>query len=180
MDVPANDAPQPEGAVPTEPVSPRSSRRWRLSGTALIALAIAAVVAIATLVILLAGNQGAATYPADSPESSFQRYLAAWYDEDYDTAYGYFSTRAKGQMSLEEFRREAGYGYGPEGQSVELVSATGADPRRTLRITIEDYFGYGGEGYEHEESISMVLEADGWRIDEALLGVQPYYGYSEF
>lgn len=178
MEVAANDAPQPEGAAP--PPADRKRRSLPVSGTALIALAITAVVVIATVVILLAGNQTAATYPADSPEGSLQRYVAAWFDEDYDTAYTYFSTRVKAQMSLEEFRREAGFGYTPDSQSVELDSSTGTDPRRTLNITVEDYFGYGGEGYRHQESVSMVLEPDGWRVDESLIGLQPYYGSKEF
>lgn len=174
----AADAPQPEGAALPPPA--RKTRSLPLGGTALIALAITAVVVIATAIILLAGNQTAATYPADSPEGSLQRYVAAWFDEDYDTAYTYFSTRVKAQMSLEAFRREAGFGYAPDSQSVELDSSTGTDPRRNLQITVEDYFGYGGEGYRHQETVSMVLEPDGWRVDESLVGLQPYYDNSEY
>ncbi|MEX2547757.1 MAG: hypothetical protein WD830_08210 [Chloroflexota bacterium] len=152
----------------------------RLGGTALIALAITAVVVVATLVILLAGNPPAAAYPADSAEGAFQRYLGAWYDEDYDTAHTYFSARIKAQMSLAQYRQDSEYGYGPDNQSVELDSVTGTDERKNLRLTVIDYFGFGGEGYSRTESVPMVLEPDGWRIDRALLGMQEHYDFSEF
>jgi len=83
----------PPVETPTGPPT-RSMRMPRLGSTAWIALGITAVVFVATVIVLLAGNQAQASYPADSPEAALQGYLTAWYDDDYDTAYGFFSTVA--------------------------------------------------------------------------------------
>src|SRR3990172_7758576 len=93
----------PPVETPTGPPT-RSMRMPRLGSTAWIALGITAVVFVATVIVLLAGNQAQASYPADSPEAALQGYLTAWYDDDYDTAYGFFSTVASSQMPLSDFR----------------------------------------------------------------------------
>jgi hypothetical protein len=154
-------------------------RPTRLGSTAWIALAITAVVLVATAIVLLAGNQAQTTYPADSPEAALQGYLTAWYDDDYDTAYGFFSADAKAQMPLSSFRTEAGYSYGPENQTVTLDRTTGGADSRTLYLHVEDFYGpeFGGGGYSHDVQVRMVHEADGWRLDQPLIGLEPYYGY---
>lgn len=177
-----DDVTQSSPPVAAAPSPVPQARGIRPSATAWIALGITAVVVVATLVVLLAGNQGQASYPADSPEAALQGYLAAWYDDDYDTAYSFFSASVHTQMSEFDFRQKAGYGYGPENQFVTLERVSGSGDTRTLYLTVEDHYGpdYGGGGYTHDMQVRMVLESGGWKIDDALIGLEPYYGSFDF
>lgn len=163
--------------VATEPVPTNSApgRAWsRLGSTTWLGIFIAAVVVLATAIVLVGGGRSPANYPADSPEGAFQRYLVAWYDEDYTTAYDYFSTSVKARMSYGEF---AEYGYYNSQQSVTINSTTGTGDRRTINVTVEEFYGVGpGSSYTHDEFISMQLENGAWKIDEALNGIEPNYG----
>ena len=165
--------------VASEPVPTTRAPRgaWsRLSSTTWLGIFIAAVVVVATAIVLLAGNRPLADFPADSPEGAFQRYLVAWYDEDYETAYEYFSTPVKTRMSYYDF---TAYVYGNPQQSVSIDRTSGTGDRRTIYVTVEESYGVGpGSSYSREDSISMVLESGVWKIDEALSGVDP--NYSDF
>ena len=165
-------APQPDEEAPRE--APRDRRRRPLDPTVLITLGIAAIVVVATAIVLLAGGRQPATYPADSPESALQSYLRAWYDEDYDTAYGYFSSRARARMSLDEFISSK-FSYSSENEAVTIDRVSGEGDRRTLSLTVEEYYG-PGSSYSRDVSVRMVLESGSWRIDDALAGVNPYFG----
>jgi hypothetical protein len=171
MDDSGADAPVPSEPVPTTR-APRGA--WsRLSSTTWLAIFIAAVVIVATAIVLVAGNRPLANFPADSPEGAFQRYLVAWYDEDYETAYEYFSSPIKARMSYYDF---TAYVYGSPQQSVTIDRTSGTGDRRHIFVTIEEFYGFGpGSSYSREESISMVLESGVWKIDEALSGVDPNY-----
>ncbi len=177
MEYAVSQTPPPEGTAQATGSSPTS--RLRLGATAWIALGITVVVLVATLIVLLAGNQAQATYPANSPEAALQRYLTAWYDKDYNAAYEFFASDVQGQMSLSDFRRDAGFAYGPDNQTVTLDRTTGSGDSRTLHLIVEDYYGpqYGGSGYSHGVQVRMTLEPDGWKIDDPLIGLEPYYGY---
>jgi len=168
--------------APAPTPAPRRVGMPRLTATGWIALGIAAIVVVATAVVLLAGNQAQASYPADSPEAALQGYLTAWYDDDYDTAYGFFSSGAQGQMLLFDFRQQAGYSYGPDNQTVTLDRTTGSGDARTLYLSVEDSYGpeFGGGGYTHDVQVRMVLEPGGWKIDDPLVGLEPYYGSFPF
>lgn len=147
---------------------------FRLGGTALIALGVTLIVVVAATIVLLGGNRAVASYAPDSPEGAFQQYLTAWYGEDYDSAYGFFSSSVKGRVSLDSFTMQSQ--YGATNQTVSLVQTTGSGDRITVVVRVEDHYG-GDQSYEHQETITMLREADGWRIDEALLGVDQYYSY---
>ncbi|HEX6654984.1 MAG TPA: hypothetical protein VF153_02105, partial [Candidatus Limnocylindria bacterium] len=116
-------------------------------------------------------------FPAGSPQAAMQAYLAAWQERDIDAAYGYFSTEIKASTSLDDYRRVAD-GFGKPSPDQESVFIDGAEldgDRATLHLTIERYFG-DGPGSEVDRSTSsvrMVREADGWKIDEPLLGPDP-------
>jgi hypothetical protein len=153
--------------------------RWQVSSTAAIALGITLVIVVATAIVLLAGGQAGTSYPANSPEGAFQRYLDAWFDKDYAAAYEYFTPRIKATMSYDEFERDAELYGSYVRQTVSLDRSSGTDPTRTLHLTVTDYYGdpaYGG-GYSQEQSVRMRLEGTSWLIDEALIGLQPYYDY---
>jgi hypothetical protein len=146
-----------------------------LSSTAWLGIFIGAVVVVATAIVLLGGNRPPANFPADSPEGALQRYLVAWYNGDYPTAYDYFSTGVKARMSYSDFTIYAS-DYGTE-QTVTIDRTTGTGTRRTIYLTVEEFYGTdpGGGSYSRDVSISMVQEGDAWKIDEPLSGVDQNY-----
>jgi hypothetical protein len=170
------DGPDTAAPVANEPAPMSAARRsaWsRLGSTTWLGIFIGAVVVVATAIVLVAGNRPLADFPADSPEGTFQRYLVAWYDEDYETAYEYFSSSVKTRMSYSDF---TAYMYGSPQQSVTINRTSGTGDRRHIFVTIEEFYGMGpGSSYSREESISMVLEGGAWKIDEPLSGVDPNY-----
>jgi hypothetical protein len=174
---PVDTAPGPEDVQGPAPPRPEPvAGRPRLGSTAWIALGIAAVVVVATAIVLLAGNRPLAQYPAGSPEAALQGYLGAWYDEDYPSAYEYFSTRVKAQMSYEEFAL-FGYPSASDNQTVTIDRVTGEGDRRTIYVTVEDYYDSDfSSSYSHQLTVRVVLESGRWLIDDALNGVEPYYG----
>jgi hypothetical protein len=163
--------------ITTEPVpASKVPPAWsRLGSTAWLAIFIGTVVVVATAVILLGGNRPPANYPADSPEGALQRYLVAWYDSDYVTAYDYFSTSVKARMSFSDFTLYAN-DYGVE-QTVTIDRTTGTGTRRTIYLTVEEFYGPdpGGGSYSRDVSITMVQEGGVWKVDEPLSGVDQNY-----
>ena len=173
MDDSGIDAPV-ANAPATEAVNP-GGNRFRLDSTAWMALAIGAVVVIATAIVLFGGNRAPVSYPADSPEGALRSYLIAWYDDDYVTAYDYFSQRVKAQMQYYEFT-QYGHVYSTD-QTVTIDRTTGTGDRRTIFLTVNEYYGADpGSSYSRDVSVNMIIEAGAWRIDEALSGVDPNYG----
>ena len=166
------DAPIVTERVPNS----KAPRAWsRLSSTAWLGIFIGAVVVVATAIILLGGNRQPADYPADSPEGALQRYLVAWYDDDYVTAYDYFSASVKARMTFSDFTMYAG-DYGFE-QTVTIDRTTGTGTRRTIFLTVQETYGpdLGGAPYSRDVSITMVQEGDTWKVDEPLSGVDQNY-----
>jgi hypothetical protein len=178
MDDTVPQAQPPAADVPSQPSTP--ARRVRLSATAWIALGITAIVVLATAVVLLAGNEAQARYPADSPEAALQGYLTSWYDRAYSDAYGYFSTNVTSMMAEADFRQQAGYSYGTTNQTVTLERVSGTGNSRSLYLSVQENYGpdFGGGAYTHDVQVNMVLEPGGWKIDDPLIGLEPYYGYS--
>lgn len=155
----------------TQPAAGRDSRQLLFIGAGILALLILSVV-----VVLLVGRTGAADYPADSPEGTLQRYLAAFDDGDYEVAYGYFSDRVKEEMPIEDFRQAAGmYGGYPTTQRVLFEGSSGDGDRVRLELVVEYFYGEGlGSGSDRQpRQVNMVREGDGWRIDDSLFGLDP-------
>lgn len=149
----------------------RDSRQLLFIGAGILALLIISVV-----VVLVAGRGSASDYPADSPEGTLQRYLGAFDDGDYDAAYAYFSDRVKEQMSVDEFRQSVGmYGGYPTSQRVLFERSTGEGDRVRLELVVEYFYGEGlGAGSDRQpRQVNMVREADEWRIDDPLVGLDP-------
>jgi hypothetical protein len=166
------EEPRPTGGTGPTEAAP-FSRRWRLDPVAWIALGIVAVVVVATAIVLV-GNGKPAQYPSDSPEAAVQGYLRAWYDKDYQTAYGYFTATVKSRMSLDGFISQQ-FGSS-DNATVSVASVSGSGDRRTVVLDVEEYYG-PGSSYERQVSISMLLENGAWRINEALVGLDEYYSY---
>lgn len=149
----------------------------------IIVVAVLALLAVTVAVVLLAGRNGTTEYPADTPEGAFQRYLAAYEEGDYETAYGYFSERVREDVTLADFRSFSG-AFGPMATSHRVMldesSADSGDSDRTrLRLIVEYYFEgggglYGGSGsFQQPLEVNMVREDGEWRIDDPLAGVDP-------
>lgn len=137
---------------------------------------ILALVVAATAVVLLAESRRPTTFPPGSPEAAMQGYLAAWEERDLETAYGYFSDAIKARVTLEEYENAVrGYGdFDPGDEAVYIDGAEGSGDRIGLQLTIERLSGDGPgtETYRSTTSVPMVRQADGWKIDEQLIGVE--------
>ncbi|HUF06897.1 MAG TPA: hypothetical protein VMP86_05870 [Candidatus Binatia bacterium] len=148
-----------------------------------IGAGVLALVIISVAVVLLLGRGAATEFPADSPEGAFQRYLAAYEDGDYETAYGYFSEGVQGQMSLEDYRQGAqmhggGMGFGRTSQRVLFQDTEGDDDRVRLNLVVEYFYGEGMQGGSdrYPLQVSMIREDGEWRIDDPLVGFERYHG----
>lgn len=158
---------------PTEPATPigATSRPLLLIGAGILVLLVLSVV-----VVLVAGRGGTTQFPADSPEGTLQRYLAAVEESDYEAAHAYFSERVKNEMSVEDFRRSIAMFGGPQsGQRVLFRGSSGDDDRVRLELDVEYFYddGFGGSSFRQPREVIMVREGGEWRIDDALAGLEP-------
>ena len=142
-----------------------------------IAGAIVALVVVAAAIVLVATNRGAAQFPDGSPQRAMQDYLAAWKDHDLDTAYGFFSTAVRSASSLADYRRSVdgeASAFPGEEEAIYIDGVEGSGDRITLHLTVEHYVsGQGGESYRTPATVPMVREADGWKLDRLVIGVEP-------
>lgn len=138
----------------------------------MIAGLVLAVVALAVVVALTTGNRPPASFPADSPEATFQRYLTAVERRDPDAAYALLSAKVQGQVSLETFRRDWGFssGYDEHNSRVRIDQTIINGDQATMTITIDAFYGTGVEARrtQRSQTIYLVREGGVWRIDERL------------
>jgi hypothetical protein len=144
-----------------------------------IGIGVLAVAALGAAVVLLAEGRRPASFEPGTPQAAMQEYLAAWQDDDYEAAYRSFSDEIRADTSLEEYEsqlRNFGDPYGPESDvAVYIDKAEGDDAQVTLYLTVEQYYGDGGLGggsYRSQHTVRMIHQADGWKIDEPLIGVE--------
>jgi hypothetical protein len=151
-----------------------SNRSLLLIGAGVLALA-----ALAVAVVLLSGDRDPVEFPADSPEGALQRYLAAFDDGDLETAYAFFSSGVRAAMALDEWERTVDmFGGGMPDDRVRRAifdGRSGEGNSVEVRVTIEEIFGEGltTSTSRYQSQIRMVREADGWRIDEPLVWLEP-------
>ena len=146
-----------------------------------IGLAIAGVVLAAAVAVLALGSRETTTLEAGTPEGVVQRHLTAYEDGDFDAAWSGFSSRVRELMPLEEYRRAArDFGsYSDSGSRRVLFDATETEgDRARVRLTVEEYYGGGGpfgggDTFRSSREISLVRESGEWRIDDALIGLEP-------
>jgi hypothetical protein len=146
----------------------------------LIALGVVALVAVTVTVVVLAGGREAAEYPPDSPEGALQRYLAAFDEADYETAYTFFSDEVRGEMDLDQYEstvRSYGTFSGQPSRRVLFDRTSGEGDRIRVHLTVEEFYGGGGLGggdtYRSPREVLMVREDGAWRIDEPLVWLDP-------
>lgn len=147
-----------------------------------IGAGILVLVIVSVAVVLLVGRGAPTEYPAGSPEGAFQRYLTAYDDGDYEAAYGSFSEDVRAQMSLEDYRQGAqmfggGMGYGGTSQRVLFQGAEGDGDRVRLNLVVEYFYGDGMSGGSSRQplQVNLVREGGDWRIDDAMVGLEPYH-----
>ena len=153
------------------------------SDRSLLAIAggIAAIVVVAVATVVLLGDRPPASFPPDSPEAAVQGYLAAWQDEELEAAYAYFSADVRSHLPFEQFRQAArdqgglDFPGGPERRRVTIDRVELEGDRAEVYLSIEYSFDGGilGGGYRDSRDIHLVREAGAWKIDDALLGLEP-------
>ena len=158
------------------PPSPPASANRSLI---VIGAAVVGLILVTVVVVLLAGDRAAREYPADSPQGTLQRYLAAFDDGDYEAAYAFFSDRVHEGMDLDQYERAIdSYGFhGREGPARRVLfdRVTGSDDRVQVHLVVEEFYGdgLGGNTYRSQRQVRLVRQAGGWRIDEPLVWLEP-------
>jgi hypothetical protein len=150
-------------------------------GLIAIGVGIGVVAILAVVAVGLSAARDPDQFPADSPQAALQAYLQAFDDEDYEAAYASFSADARGQMSLEDFDRAATdyHLYATESRRVLYDGIdeveTDGDERATLRLTVEVSYGdvLFADRYSYPTEVPMVREEGAWRIDQALVHLDP-------
>jgi hypothetical protein len=141
-------------------------------GVGIVVISLASVVVVA-----LAANRGPAIFPPDSPEAALQAYLEAFEAGDYAPAYAFFSSDVQATMSATEFEAAAQdyAGYRTEAYRVTFDGTEGSGDRVTVQVTQEVNSGGGltTDRYSYQTVVPMVRENGSWRIDEALVFLDP-------
>jgi len=142
-----------------------------------IAAGIVGISVLAVVVLAVAGNRPPTAFPPDSPEAALQGYLTAFEAGDYPKAYGYFSTDVQAVMSLDQFEQAAAdyRTYNTGSRRVTYDGTDGSGDRVTLHVTIETTAagGLSTDRYTYSAEVPMVREAGRWRIDQALVFLDP-------
>lgn len=142
-----------------------------------VALGVVALAVVTIVVVLLAGGREAAEFPADSPEATLQAYLAAYEEGDLDAAHAYFSADVRRQMDRQAYQQAVdSWGVGTEPHRTVLFdSTTGTGDRVQLHLIVEEFYGDGlsGDTYRSPRDVRLVREDGKWRIDQALIWLDP-------
>jgi hypothetical protein len=147
-------------------------------GLVAIGVGIGVVAILAVVAVGLSAARDPDQFPADSPQAALQAYLQAFDDEEYEAAYASFSADVQRQMSLEDFERAATdyrqYATESRGVLYDGVETDGGE-RATLRLTVEVSYGdvLFADRYSYPTEVRMVREDGAWRIDQALVHLDP-------
>lgn len=136
------------------------------------------VLVVVAIVAVLAFAPSKSNFTAGSPEDVFQRYITAYQNRDFPSAYGFFSTRAQQQLSLDEFTSYASSQYVDRldrNSRIVVNRVEGNDIRKTLYLSIENVSGSGLDlnRWSYDVVVPMVQESGAWKIDTLLLGTSP-------
>lgn len=152
------------------------------SDRSLLAIAggIAVTVVVAVLIVVVLGDRPPAPFPPGTPEAALQGYVSAWEDEDLEAAYAYFSTGVKATLPFDEYRQavrdQGNFSGGPQQRRVTVDRVELDGERAEVYLSIEYSFDGGpffGGGYRDTRTIHLVREAVDWKIDDALIGLEP-------
>jgi len=147
-----------------------------------IGAGILALLGLVVGAVLVAGGREPQRYPPDSPRGVVQGYLAAWDERDYSASYAFFSSHVRDSVSEADYLAAAAdyatYGLPPDGSArgVFIDDVTDGSSRVTVRLTVEELVGDGLDTsvYRSTRTVALVREGATWRIDEALLWLDPW------
>jgi hypothetical protein len=125
-----------------------------------------AIVVLVVVVVLAVGEPDVVEYAPDTPEGTIQRYLRAAYDGDDATARALLSERASSEMGDDPFNRW--YCRPTDGRQVRIDDVTSDGQRAAVRLRTESVSGsgLGFDRYSYDQSVVLLFENDGWKIDE--------------
>ncbi len=114
-------------------------------------------------------------FDANSPEAAFQHYLTSYQQRDFATSYGYFSSRARRQMSLDDYQSYARSSWAPSDTNASRVTANRVEQSgstTTLYLTVENQSrsGLSVDRWSYQVVVPMVQETGAWKIDQLMLG----------
>jgi len=147
-----------------------------MRGLVAIGVGIGVVAILAVVAVGMSAARDPDQFPADSPQAALQAYLQAFEDEDYVAAYAFFSADVQRQMSLEEFEQAVrNYGmYAGDSRRVLYDGTRGTGDHVTLQLTVEVLSGgLATDRYSYPTEVPMVRENEVWRIDQALVHLDP-------
>ncbi len=139
-------------------------------------IAISAVVVVLTVVstaaVLVLGGPRQASYAPGSPEDAFQRFVAAAYAGDYQTADSYLSQRLIDQGTSTRLMVSHDYGVGGN-RSWTIDSAQRRGDTATLYVKVETRYQSGlvSTTSSYTTDVQMAFERGGWRVDSSLYGI---------
>ena len=145
-----------------------------------IAAGVIATVVAAVVIVVVLGDSPRGSFAADSPEATVQGYFTAWEDEDLEAAYAYFSSDIKRRVPFDEYRAIAGDSGGFQGglpqrrvtiDKVEIEEAR-AEVYLGIEYTVDGGFPFLGAGYRDSRTIHLVREDGGWKVNDALVGLE--------
>jgi hypothetical protein len=139
------------------------------------------VLVASVLAVLLVGDRPARDYPAGTPEAALQAYLVAWDEGDLIAAYAAFSRAATADVPFAEYRPQAAdyrtWNMGADGPTrrVFINDVEIHGDRASLTVTIEETWisSLNTSRNSYGREIPMVLEDDGWRIDQLMVWLEP-------
>ena len=143
-----------------------SSGRW-LAG---ITAAVGALVVISLVVALATGTDDPPLLAEDTPEGTVQRYIVAFQDGDYATAYALLTEGARAQCPIEEFRR-ARRVRDDDDPRVRLDGTRPAGDDVEVSVSVTRFSGsppFGVSEYTQTYHYLVTETDDGWRIVDAL------------
>ena len=148
-----------------------------MRGLIAIGSGIAGVAVLAVAVLAVAGSREPTAYPPDSPEAALQAYLLAFEAGDYPAAYEFFSPSVQRAMSYQTYQQAARdyTSYASGSRRVLYEGTDGIGETVSLRLTIEvsSTGGLTTDRYRYPTTVPMVRTADGWRIDQLLVHLDP-------
>ena len=152
-------------AGPTEPQG--AERRTWLIG----AIVVAALIAIATIAIVLVSRQEDAAYEPGSPEAVVRAYADAWEAGDADAAWEMFTPRAQERLERSEFLNAISW---EEEMPTRLwvEERRDFDDRVVLVLSVEwTWNGLLGPSRDIGSlRLTLVESGDTWQIDTPLVG----------
>jgi hypothetical protein len=146
---------------------------------------VAGIIALLILtvgVVLVRGDRPAASFGPGTPEAAVQAYLVAWDAGDDRAAWAAFSARTQAGTALDAYTEQAQLlrvkGLTPDAsRQVFIASATVSGDSATVPVTVEttSVGGMSVNRYRQTITVPLVRENGAWRIDQLLMGTEPWF-----